>query len=68
MNNHSCDCDTGAAVDWWYTGDIDCDAVSTKYECGGVYNKNFMDVKGSREHDCFWDCENCRYRDSHKNV
>lgn len=58
---HTDECQTGKAADWWYTGDIDCGAVSTRYECGGVYNRNFMDTADSREHDCFWDCDNCRY-------
>lgn len=50
----------GNIVDSWMTGDMECDAVSKEYECGGIYNNNYMDEVGSRDHDCFWDCSGCK--------
>ena len=55
-----CPEDKGAVVDHWTTGDDECDAESTLYACGGVYHHNYMDVIGCRDHDCFWDCSECK--------
>ena len=55
-----CTEDKGKIIYVWLTGDDECDAVSTEYECGGVYNHNYMDVLGNRDHYCFWNCENCK--------
>lgn len=41
------------------TGDEECEAYSKRYECGAVYNNNYLDVVGNRDHDCFWDCSEC---------
>lgn len=30
-------------------------AYSEKYECGAIYNNNYMDIVGKRDLDCFWD-------------
>lgn len=54
------DCDKGAVINTWETGDDECDAYSEEYECGGIYNHNYMDVLGCRDHDCFWDCRGCK--------
>ena len=54
-------CDKGKVVREWETGDSECNAYSQEYECGAVYHNNYMDVVGCRDHDCFWDCGNCRY-------
>lgn len=53
-------CNKGKVVKEWLTGDSECNAYSQEYECGGVYNNNFMDIVGNREHDCFWDCRLCK--------
>ena len=50
----------GELIEEWETGDTECQAVSYRYECGGVYNHNYMDVVGCRDHDCFWDCTRCK--------
>ncbi|MBR3268465.1 MAG: hypothetical protein IKI58_07040 [Oscillospiraceae bacterium] len=42
------------------TGDPECDAYDSEYDCGGVYHHNYMDVLGSRDHDCWWDCTRCK--------
>ena len=55
-----CKLEKGGVVDSWMTGDDECNAESKEYEWGGVYHKNFMDVIGCRDHDCFWDCSNCK--------
>ncbi len=36
-----------------YDGDDECNAEATEYSCGGIYNHNYMDVVGNRNHDCF---------------
>lgn len=56
-----CNRNKGKVVDEWSTGDEECNAYSEKYECGGVYNNNYGDVVGNRDHDCFWNCSNCKY-------
>ena len=53
-------CKKGKKVREWETGDTECNAYSVEYECGGIYNHNYMDVIGNRDHDCFWDCRGCR--------
>lgn len=53
-------CETGKVVSRWETGDAECNAYSQRYECGGVYHHNFMDIVGNRDHDCFWDCRECK--------
>lgn len=50
----------GKIAEQWNTGDDECDAISVRYECGGIYNNNFMDVIGNRDHECFWDCSECK--------
>lgn len=50
----------GKIIDSWMTGDVECNAESKEYECGGVYHNNYMDKVGSRDHDCFWDCSGCK--------
>lgn len=61
MKDHTCYlCDEIAS---WETGDSECNAVSTEYECGGVFHQNYMDTVGNRDHDCFWDCRNCKRKD-----
>lgn len=47
-------------IDSWETGDSECNAESFRYSCGAVYHHNYMDVLGSRDHDCFWDCTSCK--------
>lgn len=56
-----CALEKGKRVDSWETGDCECNAVSTEYECGGVYHHNYGDIVGCRDHDCFWDCSKCKY-------
>lgn len=63
MKCEDCKHETGEAIRRWYTGDEECNAYSEEYECGGVYNNNFMDVLGNRDHDCYWDCSKCKYKD-----
>ena len=53
-------CNKGKVVNSWLTGDDECDAKSEEYECGGIYHNNYMDIVGSRDHDCFWNCSNCK--------
>lgn len=57
-----CDRDKGTVVRQWDTGDDECRAYSEEYECGAIYNNNYGDVIGNREHECFWDCSKCKYR------
>ncbi len=52
--------DKGVIVREWETGDSECNAYSEEYECGAIYNNNYMDVIGNRDHDCFWDCSKCK--------
>lgn len=59
QNIPNCD-DKGIVVKQWETGDTECRAYSEEYECGAVYNNNYMDVVGNREHECFWECGGCR--------
>lgn len=61
-----CAHDKGRVTKEWMTGDDECDAVSRRYSCGGVYHHNYMDVVGNRDHDCFWDCSECRYGETKK--
>lgn len=58
---HNCTFNKGKEIDKWLTGDDECDAYSIEYECGGIYNHNYMDILGCRDHDCFWNCSNCKY-------
>lgn len=51
----------GKEVRTWMTGDDECNAFSVEYSCGGVYHNNYLDVVGNRDHDCFWNCSNCKY-------
>lgn len=53
-------CDKGKVVERWLTGDDECNAYSERYQCGGVYNNNYMDVVGCRDHMCSWDCSRCK--------
>ena len=52
--------DMGKVVNTWSTGDDECNAYSEAYECGAVYNNNYMDIVGNRDHDCFWSCRGCK--------
>ena len=61
-NGENCIWNKGRVITDWNTGDDECNAYSVEYECGGIYNNNYMDVVGSRDHDCFWDCRNCKYQ------
>ena len=63
MDGSSCGKNKGAVIEEWLTGDPECDAVSYRYECGGIYHHNCMDILGCRDHDCFWDCEGCKYKE-----
>lgn len=58
----TCNKDKGKVVESWLTGDDECNAESYRYECGGVYHQNYMDVLGDRDHDCFWDCSGCKIK------
>ena len=58
-NKPDCDMLSNTVVKTWLTGDDECNAESTQYECGAVYNHNFGDRLGFRDHDCFWDCDGC---------
>ncbi len=60
-----CNHDMGNVIAEWMTGDDECNAYSQEYECGGIYHNNYMDIVGNRDHDCFYDCKNCKYK---KNV
>ena len=62
INGENCTFEKGKVIEMWLTGDQECDAYSQKHECGGVYNNNYMDVVGSRDHDCFWNCSECKYQ------
>lgn len=64
MQGQECDRDKGKIVNEWSTGDDECNAYSVKYECGGIYNNNYGDVVGNRDHDCFWNCSNCKYKNN----
>ena len=63
MLQKDCRFEKGKVVDSWETGDSECNAYSQRYECGGVYHNNYLDIVGFRDHDCFWDCSKCRYVD-----
>ena len=60
--NKPCDYDMGDVVEEWLTGDFECEAYSQRFQCGGIYNNNYMDIVGNRDHDCFYDCSNCIYK------
>ncbi len=62
VDGETCTFKKGREVDRYYTGDDECNAYTTVYECGGEYAHNYMDVVGCRDHDCFWDCSNCKYQ------
>ena len=62
MDGDTCFYDKGKIVEEWQTGDAECNADSYRFECGGIYNHNYMDIVGSRDHDCFWDCKDCKYK------
>ena len=49
-------CNKGKEVSIDQTGDDECNAYDTTYECGGTWHNNFMDIVGNRTHDCWWDC------------
>lgn len=51
----------GEIVDSFYTGDPECNSRTYVFECGGVYNKNYMDKVGREEHLCFWNCKGCKW-------
>lgn len=53
-------CDKGKVVERWLTGDDECNAYSERYQCGGVYHNNEMDIVGCRDHMCSWDCSRCK--------
>ena len=53
-------CNKGKQIREWETGDAECNAYSVEYECGAIYNHNYMDIVGCRDHDCFWDCSECK--------
>jgi len=60
-------CDKGKVVDSYLTGDDECDAYTYRYQCGGVYHNNEMDIVGCRDHMCWWDCSQCK-RKKNKEV
>ena len=62
IDGEKCTFSKGRVVNEWLTGDAECDAYSKEYECGGVYNHNYMDVLGCRDHDRFWNCSKCKYQ------
>lgn len=62
VDGENCPFDKGSVVNEWLTGDDECNAYSVEYECGGIYNNNYMDVVGNRDHDCFWNCSKCKYQ------
>lgn len=62
IDGENCTFDKGRVVKTWYTGDGECNDYSKEYECGGVYNNNYMDMLGFKDHDCFWQCNNCKYK------
>lgn len=53
MDGETCKFDKGNVTRTWLTGDYECNAESKLYECGGIYHRNYMDVVGNRDHDCF---------------
>jgi hypothetical protein len=63
MKEIPCNLEKGKVVEKWQTGDSECNAYSERYECGGVYNNNYMDIVGCRDHDCFWDCKECKHKE-----
>ena len=62
VNGDNCNFSKGKVIREWLTGDDECNAVSYEYQCGGIYNNNYMDVVGNRDHDCFWKCSDCKYQ------
>lgn len=62
VDGETCTFDKGRLITKELTGDEECDAYTYVYECGGRYDKNYMDVVGSRDHDCFWHCGDCKYQ------
>lgn len=60
IDGETCTFNKGKVIDKWMTGDDECNAYSEEYECGGVYNHNYMDVVGCRDRDCFWNCKGCK--------
>lgn len=67
MDGENCKFKKGREVNKWLTGDDECDAYSTEYECGGVYHNNYYDIVGNRTHDCFWNCAKCKYKQTNNN-
>ena len=63
MREETPSCLINKEVRTWSTGDDECNAYSTEYDCGAVYNNNYMDIVGNRDHDCFWDCSGCVCKD-----
>lgn len=61
MDGENCKFSKGRIISEWTTGDEECNAYSYEYECGGIYHNNYMDILGSRDHDCFWDCKECKF-------
>lgn len=64
QTGETCSFRKGKIIREWATGDDECNACSKEYECGGVYNHNYMDVVGNRDHDCFWNCSKCKYQNT----
>lgn len=64
IEKNECEKNKGKIVSQWLTGDEECNAVSYEYECGAIYNRNYMDRIGFRDHDCFWDCSSCKKKDT----
>ena len=62
MDGENCKFPKGRIISEWTTGDEECNAYSYEYECGGIYHNNYMDILGSRDHDCFWNCTECKYK------
>lgn len=62
MDGKDCAYIKGSVIDRWSTGDDECNAYSQEYECGGIYNHNYMDIIGNRDHDCFWNCSKCKFQ------
>lgn len=64
IDGKNCSFEKGAVIERWYTGDGECNDYSVKYQCGGIYNNNYMDSVGFKDHDCFWQCSNCKYQEN----
>lgn len=62
VDGQSCTYNKGIVIREYLTGAEECGAISYVHECGGIYNRNYLDVLGNRDHDCFWNCQDCKYQ------